>query len=46
MAATTEAGQWVTYRYHNPETGQEGRKHAWAIRYDGLVFGSGWYENE
>lgn len=44
ISATTEHGQWFTYSGHNYETGQQARKHAWAIRHDGLIFGSGWHE--
>ena len=44
VAATTGQGQWLTYLNVNPETGEEARKHTWAIRHDGLIFGSGWYE--
>ena len=40
----TEAGLWVDYLFLNPATGQEGIKHSWAVRYDGLLFGSGWYD--
>ncbi len=44
MTATDEAGRWVTYVFNNPETGEPQRKHAWVIRHDGLIFGSGWYD--
>ena len=40
----TEAGLWVDYLFLNPATGQEGIKHSWAVRYDGLYIVSGWYE--
>ncbi len=45
ISTTTEQGQWFTYSGHNYETGQQARKHAWAIRHDGLIFGSGWHES-
>jgi len=44
ISATTEQGQWFTYSSPNFETGEPARKHAWCIRHDGLIFGSGWYE--
>ena len=40
----TEAGRWVDYVFVNPATGNEGIKHSWVVRHDGLLFGSGWYE--
>ncbi len=43
-AATTE-GAWTDYTYVNPSSGAFQSKHTWVIRYDGLVFGSGWYED-
>lgn len=46
VLSATEAGKWVSYVYRNPETGEEGRKHSWVVRHDGLIFGSGWYEAE
>jgi len=44
ISTTTEQGQWFTYSGHNCGTGQQARKHAWANRHDGLIFGSGWHE--
>ena len=44
LAAATEDGVWVDYNYFNPATGDEGIKHTWAVRRDGTVFASGWYE--
>lgn len=40
----TDDGAWVSYTYVNPATGTVESKHSWVIRYDGLLFGSGWYE--
>lgn len=40
----TDDGAWVSYTYVNPATGMVESKHSWVIRYDGLLFGSGWYE--
>lgn len=44
LLAADELGTWVDYVLLNPETGQNQQKHTWAIRYDGLLFASGWYE--
>ena len=44
LAAATGDGVWVDYNYFNPETGDEGIKHTWVVRHDGLLFASGWYE--
>ena len=51
MLAAGEDGAWVSYVYNNPATENIGPdhlgaiqlKHAWVIRHDGLLFGSGWY---
>ena len=44
MGSVTESGLWADYSYPNPESGEDEQKHAWAVRHDGLIFGSGWYE--
>ena len=44
MGSVTESGQWVDYSYLNPDSGEAEQKHAWVVRHDGLIFGSGWYE--
>jgi len=44
VLAATESGRWVSYVFNNPDTGADQRKHTWVVRHDGLVFGSGWYE--
>ena len=44
MADADENGRWITYVFLNPDTGEQQRKHAWVIRRDGLLFGSGWYD--
>lgn len=44
-AAATIEGAWTDYTYINPSTGAFQSKHTWVVRYDGLVFGSGWYED-
>ena len=46
MLSAPEEGKWISYLAINPETGNEARKHTWMVRYDGLIFGSGWYEEE
>ena len=43
-AVADVAGAWYTYTFPNPQTGAQETKHSWAVRHDGLVFGSGWYE--
>ncbi len=40
----TEDGAWVDYQFTNLETGAVQVKHSWAVRHDGMTFGSGWYE--
>ncbi len=44
MAAATGSGRWISYVFLNPQSGAEETKHAWVVRRDGLLFGSGWYE--
>ncbi len=44
LLGATEAGRWVDYVLVNPETGEDRQKHTWAVRHDGLIFASGWYE--
>ncbi len=44
LFAATADGIWVDYYFLNPATGYEEQKHAWAVRHDGLIFASGWYE--
>ena len=44
LLSATDAGRWVDYVLLNPETGDERQKHTWAVRHDGLIFASGWYE--
>ena len=43
-SAAAEEGGWVTYTYVNPASGNVEKKHSWVVLHDGLVFGSGWYE--
>jgi hypothetical protein len=45
MLAATEQGNWVSYVYENPVRGGFlETKHAWVVKHDGLIFGSGWYQ--
>ena len=44
LLGATESGRWVDYVLVNPETGDDRPKHTWAVRHDGLIFASGWYE--
>ena len=43
-AAAVEGGAWTTYTYLNAVSGNAETKHSWMVRHDGLIFGSGWYE--
>ena len=43
LSATAE-GRWVEYVAVNPTTGNDQKKHTWAVRHDELIFCSGWYE--
>ena len=44
LLGATESGRWVDYVLLNPETGDDRQKHTWAVRHEGLIFASGWYE--
>ena len=43
-AAADEDGEWFTYNFTNPESQAVETKHSWIVEVDGLIFGSGWYE--
>ena len=45
IAGATAEGMWVDYFFLNPVTGTQEWKHSWVVRHDGLIFGSGWYQN-
>jgi signal transduction histidine kinase len=45
IAKATGVGLWIEYLWPNPETGADERKRTWAIRHDGYLFGSGYYES-
>ena len=44
LLAATESGSWVEYVIVNPETGENQKKHTFAVLHDGYIFASGWYE--
>lgn len=45
MLAATKEGSWVSYVFENPARGGFlETKHAWVVKHDGLIFGSGWYQ--
>ena len=44
VAVADEDGEWFSYTFPNPTTGGVETKHSWMVEYDGLTFGSGWYE--
>ena len=44
-AVADEDGEWFSYTFPNPAVGGVQTKHSWMVEYDGLVFGSGWYED-
>ena len=45
IAAATETGLWIEYLWPNPESGMNEMKRTWAIRHDGYLFASGYYES-
>ncbi len=45
LADADEDGAWSQYSFFNPETGGAQIKHSWLVKHDGLIFGSGWYED-
>ena len=44
-ASADQDGEWFSYTFPNPATGGVETKHSWMVRYDGLIFGTGWYED-
>ena len=44
LLGVDEDGGWVDYVFLNAATGRQEMKHTWAVKRDGLVFASGWYE--
>ena len=45
VAVASANGAWVDYQFNNPALGRVQIKHSWVVRHDGLIFGSGWYED-
>lgn len=45
VAVASPDGAWVDYQFNNPALGRVQVKHSWVVRHDGLIFGSGWYED-
>ncbi len=37
-------GEWVSYKFTHPLTGEDAPKHTWMVRIGDLLFGAGWYE--
>ncbi len=47
IVTVDENGKWVNYAYLNPaDDFAYERKHSWVIKYDGLIFGSGYYDRD
>lgn len=44
IAKATGVGLWIEYLWPNPESGEVELKRTWAIRHNGYLFGSGYYE--
>lgn len=44
IAKATGTGLWIEYLWPNPESGMDEMKRTWAVRHDGYLFGSGYYE--
>ena len=44
-ALAAPQGAWMDYIYPNFVQGGTQLKHSWLVRHDGLIFGSGWYED-
>lgn len=44
LLSASESGSWSSYVIVNPGTGENQRKHTFAVLHDGYIFASGWYE--
>ena len=44
VSIADENGAWFSFEFPNPVSGIVEAKHSWSVKYDGLTFGSGWYE--
>ena len=45
IAAATEEGTWVSFIFPNTRSSETLYAHTWAIRYDGLLFTSRYYDD-
>ena len=46
MAAATEEGVWISYVFPNVRSSETLYAHTWAVRYDGLLFMSRYYDDQ
>ncbi len=46
MAAATEEGIWINYIFPNARSSETLYAHTWAVRYDGLIFMSRYYDDQ
>ena len=46
MAAATEEGIWISYVFPNVRSSETLYAHTWAVRYDGLIFMSRYYDDQ
>ena len=46
MAAATEEGRWVSFVFPNTRSSETLYAHVWAIRHDGLLFTSRYYDDQ
>ena len=46
LMSATEVGKCISYVFRHPETGENALKHTWIVCHDGLLFASGFYEEE
>ena len=44
LLAAAPSGSWISYVFRDPGTGEERKKHTYAVRHGGYIFASGWYE--
>ena len=44
IVKATEEGHWIDYLSPNPAANKLEQKRTWIIRYDGYIFGAGYYE--
>ena len=46
MAAATEEGSWINYIFPNVRSSETLYAHTWAVRHDGLIFMSRYYDDQ